>query len=96
MPLWYLTFAGFLLLTIAVGLIRVARGPTYADSMIAAQLFGTTGVAILLLLGSALDISALYDVALVFVLLAALTTVAFVSRSYPSPPTTEQKHDDNR
>jgi multicomponent Na+:H+ antiporter subunit F len=68
----------FLLLTIAAGMVRVLRGPTDGDRMLAAQLFGTTGVAILLLLAEALAMPALIDVALVFALLAAVATVAFV------------------
>lgn len=72
--------AVFLLLTILAGLLRVLRGPTPADRMLAAQLFGTTGVAILLLLGRGLGMPALRDVALLFVLLGALATIAFVKR----------------
>ena len=46
----YSTVALFLLFAIVAGLLRILRGPTAADSMLAAQLFGTCGVAILLLL----------------------------------------------
>lgn len=67
-----------LLITIVAGLVRVLRGPTAADRMLAAQLFGTTGVAILLLLSQGLKSPALGDAALVFALLAAVTAVAFV------------------
>lgn len=76
----YLTLAAFLVLNIVVGLVRVLRGPTAADRMLAAQLFGTTGVATLLLLAEARHLPALRDVALVFALLAVLATVAFVKR----------------
>jgi multicomponent Na+:H+ antiporter subunit F len=76
----YLALALFLLLNIAVGLIRILRGPTAADRMLAAQLFGTTGVAVLLLLAKAQAVPALRDVALVFAALAVLATVAFVKR----------------
>jgi multicomponent Na+:H+ antiporter subunit F len=75
--------AGFLIATLAGGLVRVVRGPTHADSMLAAQLFGTTGVAILLLLGEALGEPALRDAALVLALLAVLATVAFVQEDRP-------------
>ena len=53
--------------------------------MLAAQLFGTTAVAVLLLLGQAAGNAALRDVALVFALLAAVTAVAFVRRAWPAP-----------
>lgn len=76
----YLALALFLLLNIAVALIRILRGPTAADRMLAAQLFGTTGVAVLLLLAEAQAVPALRDVALVFAALAVLATVAFVKR----------------
>lgn len=75
-----LGLALLLLLTIVAGLVRVLRGPTAADRMLAAQLFGTTGVAILLLLGQAFAAPALWDAALVFALLAAVAAVAFVCR----------------
>ncbi|HSK40685.1 MAG TPA: monovalent cation/H+ antiporter complex subunit F [Arenibaculum sp.] len=67
-----------LLMTLAAGLIRVARGPSPADRMMAAQLVGTTGVAILLLLEMSGRGSGALDVALVLALLAAVASVAFV------------------
>lgn len=78
---WYGGVASFLLLSVIVGLLRVLRGPTPADRMLAAQLFGTTGVATLLLLAPTFG-SALNDIALVFALLAAVTVIAFVRRSW--------------
>jgi multicomponent Na+:H+ antiporter subunit F len=72
----------FLLLNLAAGLVRVARGPTPADRMVAAQLFGTTGVAILLLLSQSGGGKALADIALVFALLAVVVSVAFVKRGW--------------
>lgn len=71
-----------LLLTLCLGLIRVARGPTAADRMLSAQLFGTSGVAIFLLLSELRADPALRHVALVYALLAAVTVIAFVRR-YP-------------
>jgi len=79
-------FASVLMLTVIAGLIRVERGPNPADRMLAAQLFGTTGVAILLLLADAMEIPALRDVALVFALLAAMAAVAFVKRAWHPGP----------
>jgi multicomponent Na+:H+ antiporter subunit F len=76
--------AAFLLLNVMAGLVRVARGPTPADRMVAAQLLGTTGVAILLLLADALALRAVRDVALVFAVLAAVLAVAFVKRGWPA------------
>ena len=75
----------FLLLTLVAGLWRVLRGPTAADRMLAAQLFGTTSVACVLLLAQAFEQPSLRDVALVFALLAAVTAVAFVRRVWSGP-----------
>jgi multicomponent Na+:H+ antiporter subunit F len=62
---------------VAVGLIRVLRGPANVDRMMAVQLFGTGGIAALLLM-AATNVTALVDVALVLALLAAFASVAFV------------------
>jgi multicomponent Na+:H+ antiporter subunit F len=82
MQMLILALAVFLMLNLGAGMWRVLRGPTAADRMLAAQLFGTTAVAILLLLAEASGSAALRDVALVFALLAAVTAVAFVRRAW--------------
>jgi len=71
-------FAIFLLLNLAAGMVRAFRGPTSSDRMSAALLFGSTVVALLLILAERDAMPALRDVALLFVLLAAILTVAFV------------------
>ncbi|MBK5962673.1 sodium:proton antiporter [Thiocystis minor] len=71
--------AAFVLGTVALGLIRLLRGPGHADRMLAAQLLGTGGVAALLLLGVATGVGAIVEVALLLALLAAFASVAFVS-----------------
>jgi multicomponent Na+:H+ antiporter subunit F len=78
-----LSVALFLLLNIVAGLLRVWRGPTSPDRMLAAQLFGTTGVTILLLLAEGLSLPPLRDVAIVAALLASIATVVFVRRWSP-------------
>ena len=70
-----------LLACILGGLVRVLRGPTRADRMLAAQLFGTTATALLILMALASDDRSLLDVALAFAVLAAVTVVAFVATS---------------
>ena len=72
-----------LLATIAASLVRVHRGPDRADRMASAQLVGTGGVAVALMLAAALDNSSVIDVALVLALLAAFAAVAFVKASSP-------------
>jgi multicomponent Na+:H+ antiporter subunit F len=73
-----MTLSLIVLMSVVVGLIRVVRGPTAADRMLSSLLFGTGGVATLLLLAEAMAMPALKDVALVFVLLASVSAVAFV------------------
>ena len=83
-------FALFLLLNLGAGMIRVWRGPSPADRMSAALLFGSTTVALLLVLAEATGQPALADVALLFVMLAAILSVAFVglARTRAAPPPT--------
>jgi multicomponent Na+:H+ antiporter subunit F len=90
---FYNGYALFLLLTVAIALIRVLRGPTSADRMLTAQLFGTSGVGILLLLGRGMEMPALWDVALVFALLAAVSAVAFVQRVWKAEKKEEVQSD---
>jgi multicomponent Na+:H+ antiporter subunit F len=78
MERFYFGLAVFLLLNLVGGLVRILRGPTRGDRMLAAQLYGTTGVAVLLVLAEVVEQPAFRDVALVFALLAVLNTVVFV------------------
>jgi multicomponent Na+:H+ antiporter subunit F len=89
-----LAIALFLLLNVAAGLLRILRGPTAADRMSAAQLIGTTGVAIVLLLAQASGLRGAVDVALVFALLAAMAMLAFVSRDWEHAGTPDELEDD--
>lgn len=75
---WYLFFAGVVLASVLAGLVRVFRGPTRADAMLAAQLCGTAGVAVFLLLAHGMDNLFLYDVALALAMVSAVAVVAFV------------------
>lgn len=69
-----------LLCTMLLGLWRVIRGPALLDRLLAVQLFGTTGVALCLVLAQAMGQPALRDVALVLAILAAAAPVALVQR----------------
>ena len=68
----------FILLMVAAGLVRVLRGPADVDRMMAAQLLGTGGIAVLLLLGVATALPGAVDVALTLALLAVFAAVMFV------------------
>ncbi|MCG6659864.1 multiple resistance and pH regulation protein F [Halomonas campisalis] len=78
----YLAAATLLLANAGVGAWRIWRGPTSADRMLAAELISTSAIAVLLLLGAALELPALVDVALLFALLAAIATANFVTRTW--------------
>lgn len=62
-------------------MVRVFAGPGAADRIQGLLLFGTSLVAILLLMAYAVERRALVDVALVTALLAAWLSIAFVTTS---------------
>ena len=68
----------FVLLMVALGLVRILRGPGDADRLMATQLLGTGGIAVLLLLGAAMNETTVLDVALTLALRAAFASFAFV------------------
>ena len=78
MDLLYTLTATFVLLNFVLSGIRIAIGPTKVDRMMAGQLLSTCSVAILLLLAESLNQPNLRTLAIVFVGLAALTSVAFI------------------
>jgi multicomponent Na+:H+ antiporter subunit F len=78
--------AGSVLASVALGLVRIFLGPTRAERIMAAQLLGTGGIAVLLLLARAIPVLGMADVAIVLGLLAAFVSVAFV-KAAADPPT---------
>jgi multicomponent Na+:H+ antiporter subunit F len=91
----YLWLALLILISVVVGLIRILKGPTAADRMLAAQLFATGGVAILLILAQAMQMPSLVDVALIYALLAAVTMVVFVRHHWGSHENTGKEKDES-
>jgi multicomponent Na+:H+ antiporter subunit F len=71
--------AFFTLAATLAALPRLILGPTAADRIIATQLAGTGTVATLIVLGTADNTPALFDAALVFATLAAVSGLAFVA-----------------
>lgn len=71
--------AGFILLMVALGLFGIFWGQAEADRLMAAQLIGSGGVAMLLLVAVATQTFAVIDVALMLALLAAFASVVFVN-----------------
>lgn len=81
--------AGFVLTMVALGLLCVLRGPSDTDRMLSAQLIGTGGVAVLLILAAVTETPSIVDVALMLALLAPFAAVAFLrdaSSSQIKPP----------
>lgn len=68
----------FVVAMVALGLLGILRGPSDADRMMAAQLFGSGGIAALLLFEAATNLSSVIDVALTLAVLAAFASLAFV------------------
>lgn len=85
-----LAAACVVLATVVVGLARALYGPGDADRMMAAQLLGTGGVAVLLLGGGA-GLPGATDAAQVLAVLAAFASVAFVT----GRPDRQPSEDDN-
>jgi multicomponent Na+:H+ antiporter subunit F len=81
---FYFAAALVILLSLGGGLARILRGPGSSDRLMAAQLAGSGGVAVLLLLAAAMGQPAIIDVALMLAILAVFATVGFVNwRSTP-------------
>ena len=81
-----LAAAGLILASVALGLIRVLRGPGDSDRIMAAQLLGSGSIAALLLIGVATGAAGVADVALALALLAAFASIAFVVGARSAPP----------
>ena len=67
-----------ILANVAVSAWRVLRGPARADRIMGAQLIGTSGVAILVLLHLVDDAPGVLDLALLLALLTAFAAVGYV------------------
>ncbi len=68
--------AVMVLLSLAVGFIRLARGPSLADRVVALDMMTLTLIAVCGLTAVATEVYALLDVALVLALVGFLATVA--------------------
>ena len=72
-----------LLVTVGLGLVRAVRGPALEDRLAAVLLLGSGGVGGLFLLALVLSAPALFDVAFVLALLAAVMAAAMSRREVP-------------
>jgi multisubunit Na+/H+ antiporter MnhF subunit len=69
---------GALTLSILLGLVRLARGPSVLDRVLAFDLITTCAVGMILLLSLRWNTALYLELVLIFSLLGFLTTVAFV------------------
>ena len=79
MTSFFFAAALFILLSLAAGLARLFRGPGGTDRLMAAQLAGSGGVGVLLLLAAAMAQTAIIDVALMLGILAVFASIGFVN-----------------
>lgn len=73
-----LALATVLLLTMLIGGWRILRGPSRADRLLPVQLFGSTAIALVLILAQIRDAPRLLDVALVLAVLSVVLPAALV------------------
>jgi multicomponent Na+:H+ antiporter subunit F len=85
--------AAFILAVVTLGLFRILCRPADVDRMMAVQLLGSGGVAVLLLVAVAIKIPAIVDVALMLALLAAFMAVTLVMNASNSRTPREESAD---
>jgi len=98
MFVFYTIVIVILLLCLIIGLIRVLAGPDNANRMLAAQLFGSIGITIIVVLSVLQANEVIANVALVCTLLASITIIAFLKLAEqpidnPSATPTSDEHD---
>lgn len=68
--------AAILLLTMFIGFWRIVHGPTRADRLLPVQLFGSTGIALIMIIAQVQDVPRLLDIALVLAILSVVLPAA--------------------
>lgn len=68
----------FLLLNIGLGIIRLWRGPSVADRLLATQLFGTAGMAVLTVMAGYSENLTLLNVVITFNVLSIILVICMV------------------
>ena len=72
----YIIVSTVILIAIAVGLIRAFLGPTLYDRVLAVNMAGTLTVLFVAVLGFMMDRPEFLDIALVYVLISFVSTIA--------------------
>ncbi|MDH3970689.1 MAG: monovalent cation/H+ antiporter complex subunit F [Gammaproteobacteria bacterium] len=72
----YITVSVVILVAIAIGLVRAFRGPTLYDRVMAVNMVGTLTVLMVAVLGFMTGRPEFLDIALVYVLISFVSTIA--------------------
>lgn len=85
----FTTVSIVILVAIAVGLVRAIRGPTLYDRVLAANMIGTLTVLMVAVLGFMAGRPEFLDIALVYVLISFVSTIAVLRLYTPRNSTTD-------
>ena len=82
----YIAVTAAILIAIALGLVRAFRGPTLYDRILAANMIGTLTVLMVAVLGFMTGRPGFLDIALVYVLISFVGTIAILRVYVASAP----------
>jgi len=85
----FITVSVVILVAIAIGLVRAFRGPTLYDRVMAANMIGTLTVLMVAVLGFMTGRPEFLDIALVYVLISFVSTIAVLRVVNTRSDTTE-------
>ena len=85
----FITVSTVILVAIAIGLVRAFRGPTLYDRVMAANMIGTLTVLMVSVLGFMTGRPEFLDIALVYVLISFVSTIAVLRVVNTRSDTTE-------
>jgi multicomponent Na+:H+ antiporter subunit F len=85
----FITVSAVILVAIAIGLVRAFRGPTLYDRVMAANMIGTLTVLMVSVLGFMTGRPEFLDIALVYVLISFVSTIAVLRVVNTRSDTTE-------
>jgi len=85
----FITVSAVILVAIAIGLVRAFRGPTLYDRVMAVNMIGTLTVLMVAVLGFMTGRPEFLDIALVYVLISFVSTIAVLRVVNTSNDTTE-------
>lgn len=85
----FIAVSTVILIAIAVGLVRAIRGPSLYDRVLAANMIGTLTVLMVAILGFMTGRPEFLDIALVYVLISFVSTLAVLRVHNPRAGTTD-------